>query len=133
MYEAAVSTGVGPDRNPISPEMMAKLNAIPAALVEQLTSSATNEDPFEMQLKLVAAERLGMSDEDVASRVRQPILSAVWAESQEWATQSSNLLKNWLSQTELFTVPKKAHWFSQQNEEGLAQGLAEFASRHVYG
>ena len=132
MVEAA-KTGTMPDGESVDPEVAAQINKIPKGFLEQFTPGTDQSDPVSLQVRTWTTRMLSISYEEVASRVKQPIFSAVWGDEEDWARQSSDLLKNWLPQTETFTVPKKSHWYSGQNDEGLAAGLVEFYSRHPLG
>jgi pimeloyl-ACP methyl ester carboxylesterase len=129
MMEMA-KTGTTPDGQPVDPEIAAQFNRISPAFQEMFTPGADSSDPNSFLLRGQTTQMLSTAYEDVASKVKQPIFAALWSESQDWARQSSGLLQSWLTQTEIFTVPKKSHWYSGENDQGLAQGLADFYSRH---
>ncbi len=129
MAEAAKS-GTMPNGEAVDPEVAAQINTIPKAFLEQFVPGTDQSDTLSVQVRTWTTKMLSTSYEEVAPRVKQPIFSAVWGDGEDWARQSSDLLKNWLPQTEIFTVPKKSHWYSGQNDEGLASGLADFYSRH---
>jgi len=129
MIEAAKS-GTTVDGEPVDPTVAAELNSFPKELVEQFTAGAQNSDPFLMTVKGFATEMLSTSYADVASKITQPVLAAVWEDGPEWARESAVQLRGWLPQTEIFDVPKKSHWYSGQNDRGLADGLVQFYSKH---
>ena len=130
MAEAAKS-GKTTDGEAVDPEIAAQINKMmPQAFLEQFAPGTDQTDPITTAIRMVATQMLSSSYEEVASRVKQPILACIWADGQEWEGQSADLLKNWLTQTEIFTVPKKGHWYSGQNDEGLAAGLIDFYSRY---
>ena len=129
MAEAAKS-GTMPNGEPVDPEVAAQINTIPKAFLEQFAPGTDQSDTLSTQVRTWTTQMLSTSYEDVAQRVKQPIFAAIWGDGEDWERQSSDLLKNWLPQTETFTVPKKSHWYSGQNDEGLAAGLSDFYSRH---
>jgi pimeloyl-ACP methyl ester carboxylesterase len=129
MAEAAKS-GTMPNGEAVDPEVAAQINTIPKAFLEQFAPGSDQSDPLSLQIRTWTARVLSTSYEEVTSKVKQPIFSAVWDDGDDWARPSSDLLKSWLPQTETFTVPKKSHWYSGQNDEGLASGLSDFYSRH---
>jgi len=129
MMEMAKS-GTTPDGQPVDPEVAAQFKDISPAFQEMFTPGADTSDTNSLLLRGQTTQMLSTPYEEVASKVKQPIFAGLWSESQDWALQSSSLLKSWLPQTEIFTVPKKAHWYSGQNDQGLSQGLVEFYSRH---
>ena len=131
MMEAAKSGTI--DGEAVDPKIAAQLNSIPKAFLEPLSLGADTSDPLSMTVKTFTAHILSTSYEDVTSNVKQPVLDVVFADGEPWTRQSSDLLRNWLPQTETYVVPKKAHWYSGQNDEGLAEGLADFYSRHPFG
>jgi hypothetical protein len=94
----------------------------------QPVEGATPPSDFQMNLKIKSV--LGSPPEALTDRIRQPIQSIIWDYSQPWAKQSSELLRNWLPQTELFIVPKRDHWYTGENTKGLASGMLDFFSRH---
>jgi pimeloyl-ACP methyl ester carboxylesterase len=129
MAEAAKS-GTAPDGEPLDPEVAAQLNQIPKGFLEQFAPGTDQSDPLMLGIKTWTTQMLSTSYEEVATRIKQPVFAAVWADGEDWTRQSADLLKSWLTQTEIYTVPKKAHWYSGQNDEGLAAGLVDFYSRH---
>jgi len=129
MAEAAKS-GTMPNGEAVDPEVATQINTIPKAFLEQFAPGSDQSDPLSLQIRTWTTRVLSTSYEEVASRVKQSIFSAVWDDGDDWARQSSDLLKNWLAQSETFTVPKKSHWYSGQNDEVLASGLSDFYSRH---
>jgi len=131
MMEAAKTGTI--DGEPVDPEVMAQLNRIPKGIAPQLTPGADPTDSMGMTVKMSAGQMLSMDYGEVASRIKQPVQALIFADGPEWTKQSADLLKEWLPQTEVYVVPKKAHWFSGQNDEGLAQGLEDFYSRHLIG
>ena len=132
MMRQMMESGTMPNGEPIPPEFAAKMNSIPKSLLDQY-SPGNDADPALTEVKLWSSRMLSISYDEVASKIRQPILDAIYAEGKDWESQSAELLKGWLPQTEVYTIPKKAHWFSGQNDEGLAAGLADFYSRHEWG
>lgn len=129
MIEAA-KTGTTSDGEPVDPEIAAQLNSIPKEFLERFEATADSTDPFLATVKGYATQMLSTSYEETVSRIKSPILAAVWEDGEEWARESAVQLRGWLPQTEIYTVPKKSHWYSGQNDKGLAEGLAEFYSRH---
>ncbi len=130
MAEAAKS-GRTADGEAVDPEIAAQINKMmPQAFLEQFAPGTDQSDPVVTAIRMAATQMLSTPYEEVATRVKQPILACVWADGQEWERQSADLLKNWLPQAETYTVPKKGHWYSGQNDEGLAAGLIDFYSRH---
>ena len=91
------------------------------------TLGAKNSEDFQMRMKIMSC--LALSMEDVRKRLRQPILSIIWDYSLTPFKTSSQLLKSWLQQTEIFKVPKREHWY-QENLNGLALGFMNFLGRH---
>jgi pimeloyl-ACP methyl ester carboxylesterase len=132
MLRQAMESGTLPDGTPVPPEMAAKLATIPKPFLGQSAPGADNSDPNSMLIRGWTENMLSTSYEDVASKFKKPIFNAVWESGEDWAVQSSDLLKGWLTQTEAYTIPKKAHWYSGQNDEGLAEGLIGFYSRHSF-
>lgn len=128
MMEAAKTGTV--DGEPVDPEILAELSRIPKSYSEYFAPGADQSDPQSLQIRTFASTLLSAPYEEVASKVKQPILAAVSQESEKWAPTSADLMRVWLRQTEIFQVPKKSHWFSGQNDEGLAAGLADFYSRN---
>ena len=131
MLRQMMQSGTMPDGQPIPPEMMAKFSGIPKAFLEQ-TPGTDSSDPNSTMIRGWTEEMLTTSYEDVASKVKQPVFNAIWENGEAWTVQSGELLKGWLAQTETFTVPKKAHWYSGQNDEGLAEGLLNFYFSHSF-
>jgi pimeloyl-ACP methyl ester carboxylesterase len=128
MMEAAKAGTI--DGEPIDPEIAAQLNSIPKSYLGQLGPGADPTDSLSLTVKTWSVQRLSTEYEEVAARVKQPLLAVIFADGPPWTRQSADLLKNWLPQTEVYEAPKKAHWFSGQNDQGLAQGLVDFYSRH---
>jgi pimeloyl-ACP methyl ester carboxylesterase len=131
MMEAAKSGTI--DGEVVDPEIAARLNSIPKALLEQFSPGADTSDPLSTTVKTFSAHLLSTAYEDIAANVKQPVLDVTFADGEPWTQQSANLLKNWLPQTETYVASKKAHWYSGQNDEGLAEGLVDFYSRHLFG
>lgn len=129
MLETAKS-GTTADGEPVDPEVAAQLNSIPKQFLEQFKAGADNTDTFSVQVRGYASEMLLTTYEETASRINQPILAAVWEDGEEWARESAVELRGWLPQTEILVVPKKSHWYSGQNDKGLAEGLIQFYSKH---
>ena len=123
-------SGVTPDGQAVDPEIAAEFSKISPVFQEAYAPGADTSDPNSTLLRVQTSAMLSTPYEEVAAKVKQPIFAAIWTESQDWARQSAQLLKDWLPQTEIYTVPKKSHWFSGENDEGLANGLAEFYSRN---
>jgi pimeloyl-ACP methyl ester carboxylesterase len=128
MMEAAKTGTI--DGEPVDPEIMAQLNRIPKGVMPQLTPGADPTDSVGMTVKMSAGQMLSTEYAEVASRIKQPVQALIFGDGPEWTKQSADLLKDWLPQTEICVLPKKAHWFSGQNDEGLAQGLEDFYSHH---
>jgi len=129
MAEAAKS-GTMPDGEAVDPEVAAQINSISNEFLEQFTPGTDQSDILSIQIRTWTTRMLSTSYEEVAMQLKHPILAAIWGDGDDWARQSADMLKNWLSQTETYTVPKKSHWYSGQNDEGLAAGLGDFYSRH---
>ncbi len=127
MMEAAKTGTINGE--PVDPEIAAQLNSM-KGFMPQFTPGADPTDSQSMTVKTWAGQMLSTEYGEVTSRIKQPIEAVVFADGQPWTRQSAELLRNWLPQTEIYTAPKKAHWFSGQNDAGLAQGLVEFYSRH---
>ncbi|HYB04560.1 MAG TPA: alpha/beta hydrolase, partial [Nitrososphaerales archaeon] len=125
MMEAAKTGTI--DGESVDPAIAAQLNSIPQSY---LSPGADPGDPLSMTVKTWSAQMLSTDYEEVGSRIKQPLLAVIFADGPPWTRQSADLLKNWLPQAEIYTVPKKAHWFSGQNDQGLAQGLVDFYSRY---
>jgi len=128
MMEAAKTGTI--DGESVDPAIAAQLNSIPQSY---LNAGADPGDSLSMTVKTWSAQMLSTDYEEVGSRLKQPLLAVIFADGPPWTRQSADLLKNWLPQSEIYTVPKKAHWFSGQNDQGLAQGLVDFYSRHRLG
>jgi len=88
-----------------------------------------SKDSEEFQVKMRVMGSLGVPVEEVQKSLRQPISSVVWDYSYPAFKRSSQLLKSLIPQAELFTVPKREHWY-QENVNGLALGLVDFYVRH---
>jgi len=129
MAEAAKS-GTMPDGEAVDPEVAAQINSISNEFLEQFTPGTDQSDILSIQIRTWTTRMLSTSYEEVAMQLKHPIFAAIWGDGDDWARQSADMLKNWLSQTETYTVPKKSHWYSGQNDEGLAAGLGDFYSRH---
>ena len=129
MMEAAKSRKTE-DGEPVDPKIAAQFDRISPLLSEYFTPGADQTDSLSLQLRMIITQALTIPYEQVPSMVKQPVFAAIFSDTGDWARQSADLLKNWLTQTEIFTVPKKSHWYSGQNDQGLAAGLADFYGRH---
>jgi len=89
--------------------------------------AGANPEEFQMRMKILSSLALPM--EEVQERLRQPILAITWDYSLPPYKISSQLLKSWLQQTEIFTISKREHWY-QENLNGLALGLIDFLGHY---
>jgi pimeloyl-ACP methyl ester carboxylesterase len=102
--------------------------SLPAGAFEQAVADA---DTFFGQ-ELLALRQWSFTRED-ASRVTQPVLAVIGAESTEVSPvfgKRQELLLAWLPNVEAFVLPNATHLLHAQNPGGMAQGLADFFARH---
>lgn len=99
--------------------------ALPAGWFEQAVSDA--DTMFEVELPAIQAWEF---TSQLASRVRQPVLAVLGADSGPPFREGHDCLKDWLPQTEPFVLPGATHGLQFMNPRGMAEGLAAFLARH---
>lgn len=67
---------------------------------------------------------------DHASRVHQPVLLVVGAQSPPYRMENHALLQQWLPQAEPFVLPGAAHGLQMENPSGMAAALVSFLASH---
>jgi pimeloyl-ACP methyl ester carboxylesterase len=77
------------------------------------------------QVELPSLEQWVFTAED-AQRIRQPVVSAVGAESQPMFWENHTRLRQWIPHAEQLTIPMANHGFPHTNPSALADGLARF-------
>src|SRR5690606_22296560 len=85
---------------------------------------------FQAELPAVLGWQFTRED---ASRIRQPVLSVLGADSagiDPTTAEVHELLQDWLPQTETFSLPEATHALQIMNPAGLAPALARFFTRH---
>ncbi|HXQ93231.1 MAG TPA: alpha/beta hydrolase, partial [Nitrososphaerales archaeon] len=102
MAEAAKS-GTMPDGEAVDPEVAAQINSISNEFLEQFTPGTDQSDILSIQIRTWTTRMLSTSYEEVAMQLKHPIFAAIWGDGDDWARQSADMLKNWLSQTETYT------------------------------
>ncbi len=103
-------------------------------IVEQIipggVEQAVNSAELFLTLELPAIQSWQFGPQEAAV-IREPILSVLGARSSqiEFVKEVRQLLHSWFPQTEDLDVPT-THLLQMQDPKGVAQGLAEFFSRH---
>lgn len=83
---------------------------------------------FQVELPALGTWKFG-SDE--AKQIRLPILSVLGEDHpMTFAKEVDELLHTWFLHMETVVVPNAVHWPQLTNPQALAQGLADFMSRH---
>ena len=65
-----------------------------------------------------------------ATRISQPVLYVIGAESPALFEEGRQLVRAWLPQTEEFVVPETDHTLQMRKPGLIAQGVADFLGRH---
>ncbi len=68
--------------------------------------------------------------QELATRITQPVLTVLGAESAPIFPEGNALLREWLPQAENFILPGAGHLLQIQNPRGMAEALAGFLARH---
>jgi pimeloyl-ACP methyl ester carboxylesterase len=98
--------------------------AIPGAFAEALAEA----DLF-FQAEMPAVSQFAFGPDD-ASRLTQPVLNVVGADSVARFVEGSALVQTWFPHAERLTVPAAGHLLMVQNPAALAQGLTDYLGRH---
>lgn len=101
--------------------------AVPGAFAEALAEA----DLF-FQAEMAAVQQFSFGPAE-AGHVTQPVLNVTGAKSAPRFAEGSELMRSWVPHAEHFVVPEAGHLLMVQNPEALAQGLADFFSRHPLG
>ena len=102
-------------------------NVIPRG-VEQAEKDAAAA--FDVDLPSIGAWRF---DRDLASRITQPTLSVIGTESGRLMEEGQLLCRDWIPQTETFSVKGARHHLHYQDADcssQAARGISEFLQRH---
>ena len=99
--------------------------ALPPSAFEQAVADA---DTF-FRVEVPAHQAWGFTRE-VATRIGQPVLAVRGADGFPFFREVTELLQDWLPQTETFVLPNATHALHTQNPRGMAEGLAGFFVRH---
>jgi pimeloyl-ACP methyl ester carboxylesterase len=102
------------------------------SLVEQAVPGGAQQalsaiDMFIQEQPAIQAWQFGSKE---AGAIRQPVLSVLGARSSPIMKEGRTLLHTWFPQAEDLDVPT-THLLQMQDPKGVAQGLAEFFSRHA--
>jgi pimeloyl-ACP methyl ester carboxylesterase len=81
------------------------------------------------QVELPALQQWRFTAEE-ATRLQQPVLAVVGAETAPIFREGHELLKQWLPQAEELVVPQATHGLQFMNPRAVADGLARFFARH---
>jgi pimeloyl-ACP methyl ester carboxylesterase len=65
-----------------------------------------------------------------AKRITQPVLYVLGGKSQPLFAELANVLKSWIPQTELVTMPESNHALQMTDPKTAAEGIADFLRRH---
>jgi pimeloyl-ACP methyl ester carboxylesterase len=85
---------------------------------------------FQMEMPAVAAWRFGPGD---AQRITQPVLNVLGTQSPPRFVEGAELVQAWFPAAERLSLEGAGHLLMIENPNGLAQGLADFFSRHPIG
>lgn len=102
--------------------------ALDQGLPGAFEQAVADADAFFMQ-ELPALQRWEFTSED-ASRITQPVLAVLGENSAPTFAERRELLLSWLPNVEPFDLPDATHLLHAQNPRAMAEGLADFFSRH---
>jgi pimeloyl-ACP methyl ester carboxylesterase len=97
---------------------------VPGAFTEALVEA----DLF-FQAEMAAVQQFAFGPDD-ASRVTQPVLNVVGANSVPRFVEGSALVQSWFPNAERLTIPAAGHLLMIQNPTAVADGLKDYFSRH---
>jgi pimeloyl-ACP methyl ester carboxylesterase len=101
------------------------------SIVEQIIPGGVEQavrdaDTFIQELPAIQAWQFGPQE---AAAIRKPVLSVLGTRSSQFMKEGRLLVHSWFPQAEDLDVPT-THLLQMQDPQGVAQGLAEFFSRH---
>jgi pimeloyl-ACP methyl ester carboxylesterase len=99
--------------------------ALPPGAFEQAVADA---DTF-FQVEVPAHQEWAFTKED-AALISQPVLAVRGADGLPFFGEVTEVLREWLPQTETFVLPNATHALQMQNPRAMAEGLADFFARH---
>jgi 3-oxoadipate enol-lactonase len=99
--------------------------ALPDGWFEQAVADA--DTMFEVELPAIGDWDF---TREMASRIAQPVLAVLGADSGPLFREGHTRLKDWLPQAEPFVLPDATHGLQYMNPRGMAEGLAAFLARH---
>jgi pimeloyl-ACP methyl ester carboxylesterase len=97
---------------------------VPSAFAEALAEA----DLF-FQAEMAAVQQFAFGPDD-ASRVTQPVLNVVGADSVPRFVEGATLVQSWFPSAERLTIPAAGHLLMIQNPDAVADGLHSFFCRH---
>jgi pimeloyl-ACP methyl ester carboxylesterase len=65
-----------------------------------------------------------------AQRIHQPVVSVLGSETAPIFSETHELLKQWLPQSEELMIPQATHALQTMNPKAVAEGLACFFAKH---
>jgi len=81
------------------------------------------------QVEMPALQQWRFTAED-AKRITQPVVSVVGNETAPIFSETHDLLKQWLPQTEELRIPQATHGLQAMNPGAIAEGLSRFFAKH---
>jgi pimeloyl-ACP methyl ester carboxylesterase len=102
--------------------------ALGQALPGAFDQAVADADTFFGQ-ELPAVQQWSFTQEE-ASRIAQPVLAVLGANSKPTFRERRELLLAWLPNVEPFILPEATHLLHVQNPHDMADGLATFFARH---
>ena len=82
---------------------------------------------FQAEMPAVQSWSFGPAE---AERVTQPVLNVLAANTVSRFVEGAELIQSWFPQAERLSIPDAGHLMLVQNPQAVAQGLADFFSRH---
>jgi pimeloyl-ACP methyl ester carboxylesterase len=94
-----------------------------------LELAVTDLDTY-FQVEVPALQQWCVTAEE-ATRIHQPVLAVVGAETAPMFRESHALIRQWMPQAEELVVPHATHALQYMNPSAVAEGLAHFLARHT--